>query len=84
MLAEVAGVSIRTLSRAFSKRHRMGPLAFLKQRRFDATYRALLGATPEETSVTQVAMNYGFWHMGKFAIEYRQLFGESPSHTLSH
>lgn len=83
-LAEVAGVSIRTLSRAFSKRHGLGPLAFLKQRRFDATFRTLLGAIPEETSVTDVAMNFGFWHMGLFAIEYRQIFGESPSRTLRH
>ena len=82
-LAEAAGVSIRTLSRAFTKHHGMGPLAFLKQRRLDAAYRDLLGAEPGTVSVTDTAVRYGFAHMGKFAIEYRQAFGESPSRSLA-
>jgi AraC-like DNA-binding protein len=34
------------------------------------------------TSVTAVAMNFGFWHLGRFAEEYRSLFGEAPRTTL--
>ncbi len=83
-LAAIAGVSIRTLSRAFMKRHGLGPITFLRQRRFEAAYRDLLGSTAEDTSVTDVAMRYGFAHLGKFAVVYRRLFGESPSHTLAH
>jgi AraC-like DNA-binding protein len=54
-LAETAGVSIRTLSRAFMKRHGIGPMAFLKQRRFEATYRELLGANQGESLSTTPA-----------------------------
>lgn len=83
-LAETAGVSIRTLSRAFEWRHGMGPMAFLKARRLDATFRDLLGSAPDGASVTEVAIRYGFTHLGRFSVEYRQAFGESPSATLAH
>ncbi|MCK5375915.1 MAG: helix-turn-helix domain-containing protein, partial [Acidobacteria bacterium] len=32
--------------------------------------------------VTDVANNWGFWHMGQFAADYRKMFGELPSQTL--
>ena len=81
-LAEASSASIRTLSRGFMRRHGMGPMQFLKARRIDAAYRDLLGANPESTSVTEVALRYGFNHLGKFASDYRQAFRESPSVTL--
>ena len=83
-LAEIADTSIRNLSRWFIQRHGMGPMAFLKQRRLDMTYLKLLGAGPDEVAVTDVAMKYGFNHLGRFAAEYAQAFGESPSTTLRH
>lgn len=82
-LAEVSGRSIRTLSRSFEKKYSFGPMAFIKQRRLDAAYHDLLSAEPNTTTVTQVAINYGFSHIGKFAIEYRKAFGESPSTSLA-
>jgi AraC-like DNA-binding protein len=82
-LAEVSGCSIRTLSRSFEKKYGIGPMAFIKQRRLDAAYLDLLSAKSDTTSVTQVAINYGFSHMGKFAIEYGKAFGETPSTTLT-
>lgn len=81
-LADISGVCIRTLSRGFMKRHGMGPMQFLKARRLDAVYRELLGADPESTSVTRIALHYGFNHLSKFASDYRQTFHESPSVTL--
>ena len=82
-LAEISGCSIRTLSRSFEKKYGIGPMAFIKQRRLDATYLDLLRAKHDATSVTQVAINYGFSHIGKFAIEYGKAFGETPSTTLA-
>jgi len=81
-LAEVSSRSIRTLSRAFERKYGTGPMAFIKQRRLDAAYLDLLNAEADATTVTQVAFNYGFTHVGKFAIEYRKVFGESPSTSL--
>jgi AraC-like DNA-binding protein len=81
-LAESAGVSIRSLSRAFEKKYSLGPMAFVRQRRLDACYTQLLGSDPDTTTVTNVAMSYGFGHLGKFAIAYKKAFGESPLASL--
>lgn len=83
-LAAVAGVSIRSLSRGFRKRHGLGPMEFLRVRRLDAARRDLLGADANSTTVTEIASRYGFCHLGRFAIEYRHAFGESPSITLKN
>ena len=82
-LAEVSSCSIRTLSRSFERKYGIGPMAFIKQRRMDAAYLELLSAKPNTTTVTQVAIKYGFAHTGKFAIEFGKTFGESPSSSLS-
>ena len=82
-LSEVSSCSIRTLSRSFEKKYGIGPMAFIKQRRLDAAYLNLLRAKPGATTVTQVAIDYGFLHIGKFAIEYGKAFGESPSTSLA-
>ena len=81
-LANLAGVSIRSLSRAFEKKYGIGPMAFVRQRRLDACYSRLRGSEPGATKVTDVAMSYGFSHVGKFSIAYKKAFGESPSASL--
>lgn len=81
-LADKAGVSIRSLSRAFDKKYGLGPMAFVRQRRLDACYALLRDSEPEATTVTEVATSYGFGHTGKFAISYKKAFGESPSKSL--
>jgi hypothetical protein len=44
--------------------------------------RALMLGDPAKANVTQTATEYGFWELGRFAVSYRQLFGEPPSATL--
>ena len=81
-VAEVAGMSARTLSREF-RRHRGTTIkGFIKDRRLEAANRVLLTAEPGETNVTQVALDYGFEQLGRFSAEYKATFGELPSETL--
>ncbi len=81
-LAAAAGVSISTVTRGFRERHGVGPIAWLKARRLEAVRAELCNATPDATTVTAVALRYGFDNLGRFAAEYRQRFGEIPSQTL--
>jgi AraC-like DNA-binding protein len=81
-VAEAAGVSARTLFREFRKRHGISPMAFLKERRLEAAQRALLAADPRERSVTDIALDHGFSHFGRFSVEYKRTFRETPSDTL--
>lgn len=81
-LARTVGVSVRTLNRAFKKRHGVGPISLLKRRRLEHVQRALLAADPATTTVTQTALSFGIQHLSQFATDYRKLFGELPSETL--
>jgi AraC family ethanolamine operon transcriptional activator len=80
-LCAVAGVSERTLEYAFREQLGMTPVRFLKIRRLNRVRRGLLGAEPG-ASVTAIALRAGIYDLGRFAGEYRQLFGELPSQTL--
>jgi AraC-like DNA-binding protein len=82
-VAQTAGTSIRSLSRSFLEKHGVGPMRFLRLRRLDAVHRELLGLEPETGSVTDVALRYGFAHLGRFAGEFRRHCGEYPSETLA-
>ena len=60
----------------------MGPIRYLWLRRMHLTRRALLQASPATATVTALATDHGFWELGRFASEYRALFGETPVASL--
>ena len=76
------GVSERTLRTCCVEHLGMSPTRFLRFRRMQLAHRALLNGSPKETSVTAIATELGFWELGRFAVSYRALYGESPSDTL--
>ncbi|NJM54724.1 MAG: helix-turn-helix domain-containing protein [Verrucomicrobiae bacterium] len=81
-LCQAAGVSARSLQDAFHSICGLAPSEFLKSRRLHEARRLLREGDPESTSVKRCALEAGFWEFGRFAVEYRQHFGESPSETL--
>ena len=84
-LAEICaavGASERTLEVCCEERLGMGPMRYLWLRRMHLARRAFIEADPSNTTVTQVATGHGFWELGRFAVLYKRLFGESPSATL--
>lgn len=81
-LCAAAAVSDRTL-RALCQEHLgMSPTRYLWLRRMHLARHALRTADAATTTVTEIATNYAFWELGRFAVAYRSLFGESPSATL--
>ncbi|HSP44348.1 MAG TPA: helix-turn-helix domain-containing protein [Luteolibacter sp.] len=82
-LCSVSGLSRRGLEYLFLDLLGVRASAFLHQSRLHGVRRELLAAEPRHGLVKQHAMNWGFWHLGRFAVEYRALFGESPSATLA-
>ena len=83
-LCRVAQVSERTLRYAFRDELDLSPLAFLRRLRLHAARRELMNAESVLPRVTDVANRQGFLELGRFAADYRRLFGELPSETLVH
>ena len=84
-LAEICtaiGTSDRMLRMCCQEHLGMGPMRYLWLRRMHIARRALGLATPATATVAQIAMDHGFWELGRFAGRYRALFGESPSASL--
>jgi AraC-like DNA-binding protein len=76
------GVSRRTLHRAFQEVFGLGPVSFLRHKRLCAVHSILHQSAPGSTTVAAVAMDQGFYELGRFAQYYLALFGERPSQTL--
>ncbi len=77
------GVSERTLQYAFRTYVGMSPLAYLRLCRLNRVRVVLRACDPRSATVTQIAARFGFLHMGRFALDYRRVFEESPSATLA-
>jgi AraC-like DNA-binding protein len=81
-LANVVGVSTRTLFAGFREYRGTTPMAYLRDTRLDRARASLLAGEANDTAqVTNIALDCGFAHLGRFAASYRSRFGESPSTT---
>jgi len=83
-LAAAAGVSDRTLRTTFQRYFGLAPVRYLNRRTLHQVRRALQSADPTAATVTGIATQFGVWELGRFARDYRLLFGELPSATLRH
>lgn len=60
--------------------HRLDDILFI--RRLNHARRALIGARDARRKISDIALDCGFFHWGRFATRYHQHFGETPSDTL--
>ena len=82
-LCEVTSTSERTLQYAFRKILDMTPIEYLIRLRLHRVQQDLLKANPKSTTVSRIAVNWGFWHLGEFSTAYKSCFDEMPSETLN-
>ena len=82
-LCVAACVSQGTLYHAFMAIFGESPLAYFRKRRLTDARSMLLGAVPGRSAIKRAAFGVGLTHLGRFAAEYRHLFGESPTATLN-
>lgn len=75
-----AAASARSLSRGFRERFGVSTKQYMVATRLSAARRELLVGP---ASVTDAASQFGFWHLGRFSSDYKAMFGELPSETLT-
>ncbi|MFI7452862.1 AraC family transcriptional regulator [Nonomuraea sp. NPDC049714] len=82
-IAAAARVSVRTLQLGFREHLQTTPMAYLRSVRLAHAHADLvrIAETGSQTTVTDVALRWGFTHLGRFAALYRQTYGRPPSST---
>ena len=75
-------VSDRTLRGVCEEHLGQSPSSYLRLRRMRQVHRALRSEKPDAATVAEVARSYGVRSLGRFAADYREIYGELPSATL--
>jgi len=78
-LARIAGVTTRTLNAICHRNRGVSPMELLRNLRLEGARDKLL--SDADASITDVALEHGFWHLGRFSAYYRERFGELPRQT---
>ena len=81
-LCRVTGVGCRTVQRSFREYYDFTVSNYLKTVRLDSARRQLASADREETSVTRIAMDSGYYHLGRFSVDFHLRFGRLPRNVL--
>lgn len=81
-LCAATGVSKSTLYNTFHAVCGNAPLEYFHKRQLMMARSILLNSTRKRGAVKRSALTVGMTQLGRFSVEYRQMFGESPSTTL--
>ena len=81
-LATQACMSQRSLYVLFERELGVTPLQHIRQRKLARIHACLSDPSCTVRSLTELALDYGFLHLGRFSDSYRQHYGELPSSTL--
>jgi transcriptional regulator GlxA family with amidase domain len=81
-LARRCLVSVRSLQEGFQRHVGTAPMAYLRAVRLRRAHEDLRAADPSLTTVTAIALRWGFGNPGRFAAEHEAAYGEKPHRTL--
>lgn len=82
-LGAALGMSDRRIRAAFRRVFGVSVSAYFRSRAIHGVHTDLQIAEAGSATVSEVAMRWGFWHLGRFSGLYRSFFGELPSETLA-
>ena len=77
-LAQISGVSLRTLYAGFKKFLGVSPQSYLRIYRLEMV-KSELESAKSGVMISDVAQKWGFTHMGRFSRDFRNRFGVPPS-----
>lgn len=78
-----SGIGLRSLQRAVRHYFDVTTTELLESVRLEAAHRDLSTQRPEQTTVTQIALDSGFTHLGRFSLAYYHRYGVKPSEQLA-
>lgn len=84
LLCDMAGMSLRGLYYAFERALGSTPYRYHRAQKLIRVRAALLADQNHRHPIAWHATNEGFYHLSRFAAQYRTLFGELPSETLQN
>lgn len=79
-IAEVVGTNVRSLQFGFQRYKNTTPRHYLRRIRLDAVH-AELSSPLNILPVSEVALKWGFSHLGRFSAQYKATYGVVPSKT---
>ena len=80
-ICEEYDIPERTLRYTFRKYKGMAPKRYINSLKYSAIHTDLRAPELALVPIKSIAGQYGFWHMGQFAADYKRHFGELPSDT---
>ena len=83
-IARASGLSVRALQDGFRRTYDQTPLEFLRNTRLKKARFKLAQPASSGESVTNIALECGFQHLGRFSARYKDRYGELPSQALRH
>ena len=81
-IAAAAHLTPRAVQYLFRQRLDTTPTEYLRRVRLHRAHQDLMGSNRSALTVAQIARRWGFVHTGRFAVLYRQTYGQSPHSTL--
>jgi len=74
-------ISERTLRYVFNEKTGLSPRNYIKRLKLNEARKMIKSSDPDQKNISDIASQWGFWHSGQFAADYKGLFGKLPSDT---
>ncbi|CAM2878182.1 helix-turn-helix transcriptional regulator [Mycobacterium intermedium] len=82
-IAAAVNLTPRAVQYLFRQQLETTPTEYLRRVRLQRAHHDLVRGDQASTTVTEIAQRWGFAHTGRFAVLYRETYGQSPHTTLT-